>query len=167
MKFEITKEWLARKLAQADDTAAGAGGTDFEQLKKETEGRTVTLTVFAETRSELGKVVRFIREQRGWSRQELADIAMINADDVAAIETQADYSLPPRAVIYLADALGLSRNRLQELVGHVIRRDTPASNDTELRYAANSKGVRSISKDEFDAVRALVEVLTEKKRESE
>lgn len=137
MKFGITKEWLARKLAQADDTAAGAGGTDLERLKKETEGRTVTLTVFAETRSELGKVVRFIREQRGWSRQELADIAMINADDVAAIETQADYSLPPRAV-YLADALGLSRIRLQELVGHV-RRDTSASNDMELRFAANPK----------------------------
>ena len=42
MKFEITREWLAEKLAHCDDASAGAGGTPLEKFKKEIEQRTVT-----------------------------------------------------------------------------------------------------------------------------
>jgi transcriptional regulator with XRE-family HTH domain len=162
MKLKITQEWLARKLAQADDTCAGAGGTDTEQLKKEADLRMVTRTAFAAVDTELGKVVRFIREQRGWTQRELADIATVDESEITAIEANTAYVPSPRAVVYLADALGLSRGRLKELVGFVLVRDKYASNDAEFRYAAKSRGMDGISEDEYDALRALVEVLSEK-----
>lgn len=164
MKFKFSREWLNRKLKTADDTAVGAGGTSREELRRDLEGRTVTPTVFADIPTQLGKVVRFIRERRGLSHEDLAAMASIEASEVRSIESDAQYVPSPRSVIYLADALDLSRRRLQELVGFVKAADA-APGSVPLRFAANSKGVRAISQGEYEAVRALVDVLSEKKFE--
>src|SRR5580658_10497739 len=68
MKLKIDKEWLDRKLAKADDANASAGGTSFEEMKKNVDRRVVTPSSIAGARSELGKVVRFVREKKGISR---------------------------------------------------------------------------------------------------
>jgi len=39
MKLNITREWLARWLARADDTTIGAGGSDLQSLKQDVELR--------------------------------------------------------------------------------------------------------------------------------
>lgn len=161
MNLKFTQEWLEKRLATADDTLAGAGGSDINELKREVQLRSVTPSIFTESQTSLGKVVRYIREQRGWSQQELADIATIEEIEVRKIETESTYEPAPRAVIYLADALGLSRERFKELVGFVMNKTT-SSGHPQLQFATNSKGIKSISSDEYEAVRALVEVLAEK-----
>lgn len=65
MKFQISREWLERRLAQGDDADIGAGGTPLEQFKKDMEQRTVTPAVLTDVPTELDKDVRFVREQRG------------------------------------------------------------------------------------------------------
>ncbi len=158
MKFEITREWLERRLARGDDADVGAGGTPFEQFKRDMEQRTVTPAVLAGVPTELGKVVRFVREQRGWSRAELADLADIDEADVDALETQPTYSPAPRTVGQLADACHFSRAKFIELARH---RLSAAANEDSVRYAAKSKSTGSISDEDYEAIRALVEVLSQ------
>ncbi|MGH7207122.1 MAG: hypothetical protein ACREI2_13045, partial [Nitrospiraceae bacterium] len=70
MKLQISREWVERKLQQGDDADVGAGGTPMDQFKKDMQQRTVTPAVLAEVPTELGKVLRFVRAQRGWTRSE-------------------------------------------------------------------------------------------------
>jgi transcriptional regulator with XRE-family HTH domain len=157
MKFEISREWLLEKLAQCDDTNVGAGGTSIEQFKKDIEQRTVTPSVFADVPTELGKAVRFVREQKGWTRSELADLADIDEAEVESIETRNDFDPKPRTVTQLADACHFSRERFIQLAKH---RTMLAANESSVRYAAKSNGTESVSDDEYQAIRALVEVLS-------
>jgi len=158
MKFQISREWLERRLALGDDTDAGAGGTTLSQFKMDMQQRTVTPTVLAGVPTELGKVVRYVRELRGWTRSELADLADVEASDVEAIETQQTYSPTPRTVAQLADACHFSREKFIELAKH---RSAASANDRSIRYAAKSKGTASISDDEYELIRALVETLSQ------
>lgn len=162
MKSIFTPEWLARKLEHADDSLAGASGTTLEQLRKETEALAVTPTVFGNTQNNVGMVVRFVREERGWTKQQLADIASVDVAHIEAIETQVSFSLPPRSVSYLAEALGFSKQRFQEMVGHVVKRDQAASNSSAYQFIANSKGNQRLSDKQYEAVALLVKMLTEK-----
>lgn len=162
MKLNITKEWLTRKLTQADDSQAAAGGTSLEELKKDAERRTVTPAAIAGAHSELGRVVRFIREQRGWSQQQLAELASLEVEEVVSVETVVGYIPSPRAVIYLAEALGLSKARLKELVGFIAAKSKSASNEYEMRFAANSGTLNRVSESEYDAIYELVKLLSEK-----
>lgn len=157
MKFEISREWLLEKLAQGDDTNVGAGGTSLEQFKKDIERRMVTPSVFADVPTELGKAVRFVREQKGWTRSELADLADIDEAEVESIETRSDFDPKPRTVTQLADACHFSRERFIQLAKH---RTMLAANESSVRYAAKSNGTESVSDDEYQAIRALVEVLS-------
>lgn len=163
MKLKINTEWLNRKLEKADDATAGAGGTSFDELKKNVERRTVTPSVIAAAQSELGKVVRFVREKKGMSRRELADLAKLSDEEIEAIETRRDYAPSLRAIIYLADALDLSRDRLKELAGYVAKKPETTEHSTQYKFAANSKAVDTVSDEQYEAVRALVEILSEKK----
>lgn len=163
MNFKITKDWLERRLAQSDDANAAAGGTSLADLQRDAEARTVTLSVLAGVPNEIGRVVRFVREQRGWSRNELAELAQIDEEEVIKIESIASYEVAPRTAMHLADVCGFSRTRFQQLARHTAQTPDISRSIQEYRFAANSKGVNEVSDDEFEAVRALVDVLSEKK----
>ena len=160
MKFRTDAKWLERKLAVANDEAVGADGTSLEDLKRDVDRRAITPATIAAAPTELGKVVRFVRERKGLSRTELADIARVDEAEIAAIETQFEATLSPRALINLSDALELSRNRMKELAGFVRSRSASVSADE--RFAAQSKRIDSISEDEYETIRALVDVLSQK-----
>lgn len=160
MKFRTDAKWLERKLAIANDEVVGANGTSLEELKRNIDRRAITPATIAAAPTELGKVVRFVRERKGLSRAELAALAHIAEIEVTSIETQLDATLSPRALINLSDALELSRSRMKELAGFV--RSRPVSSSREERFAAQSKRIDSISEDEYETIRALVEVLSEK-----
>lgn len=162
MKFQITQEWLEQKLAHCDDTNVGAGGTPIDQFKKDVEQRTVTPSVLANVPTELGKAVRFVREQNGWTRAELAELAAIDESDLESIETRENYDPKPRTVTQLADACHFSRKRFIELARH---RPVLAANENSVRYAASSKGTHAVTDAEYEAVRALVEVLSNQSRD--
>jgi transcriptional regulator with XRE-family HTH domain len=165
MSFESMREWLARRLSHNDDSAAAAGGTSLELLQQDAEARTVTPAVLAEIPTEIGKVVRYVREHRGWSRRDLADLADIDEIDVARIETVIDYAPPPRTVVNLANVCGFSILRFQQLAKHVAIHTYHADNDDQFRFAARSKNVGTVTPEELDTIRALVAVLSEKARD--
>ncbi|CAN7581755.1 helix-turn-helix transcriptional regulator [Acidovorax sp. LjRoot38] len=158
MKLQISREWLEHKLQQDDDANVGAGGTSLEQFKKDVQQRTVTPAVLAKVPTELGQVVRYVREQRGWSRSELADLADVDESEINALETQTHYDPTPRTVGQLADACHFSRVKFAELANHRLE---IAANDGVVRYVAKSKGTDAVSDDQYELIRALVEVLSQ------
>lgn len=158
MKLHISREWLEQKLRQGDDADVGAGGTPLEQFKKDMQQRTVTPAVLAEVPTELGQVVRFFREKRGWTRSELAELADVDETEIAALETQKNFDPTPRTVGQLADACHFSRSKFIELANHRFR---VAANDSVLRYAAKSKGTASVTDEQYEYIRALIEVLSQ------
>ena len=158
MKFEITQDWLAKKLAHCNDDSIAIGGTRFEQFKKDVEQRTVTPAVLKNVPTELGKVVRYVRELNGWTRGEMAGLADIDEADLESIETLSSYDPGPRTVIQLAEVCRFKRNEFVLLANH---RTVAAANDNAVRFAASSNGTESISEEEYDAIRALVQVLTQ------
>ncbi len=161
MKFEQIRDWLARK-AHIEDSCVAAGGVSLDELRHDAEARTVTPAVLADVPTELGRVVRYVREQRGWSRSEIADLADVDLKDVVQIETVVGYSPGPRTLTHLADACGFSRQRFQQLAMHVVPREQSIAGTVQLAFAARSKGLSSISPSDFESIRALVEVLQEK-----
>lgn len=158
MKFEMSKEWLVRKLSHCDDAYVGAGGTSPEEFKKDVEQRTVTPAVLSNVPTELGKVIRFVREQKGWTRSELAVLADVDETEVEFLESRKDFSPKPRTVSQLADVCHFSRKKFIELAGH---RSENAANDSIVRFAAKSGSLGSITDDDYEAIRALVEVLSQ------
>lgn len=161
MKLTITPEWLARQLARGDDSLIGASGTDLAKLRQDVERRSVTPPVLTDVPSQVGQAVRFVREQRGWTQEDLARIADIDVQDIVHIESSDQPEIQPRAVVYLARALGFSQTRLQQLAGH---READTSSNTSgmaLKFAARSRPMKT-SDAHYESVRALVAVLAEK-----
>lgn len=158
MKLQISREWLERKLQQGEDADVGAGGTSLGQFKKDMQQRTVTPAVLSKVPTELGKVLRFVREQRGWTRSELADLADVDEAEIEAIETHTTYDPAPRTVGQLADACHFSRIKFIELANHRLE---VAANDSVVRYAAKSKGTASVTDDQYELIRTLVDVLSQ------
>jgi transcriptional regulator with XRE-family HTH domain len=157
MKFEMSKEWLVKKLAHCDDAYVGAGGTSLEEFKKDVEERTVTPSALSNVPTRLGKTIRFVREQKGWTISELAALADVDEAEVKLLESLEDYNPKPRTVTQLADVCRFSREKFIKLAGH---RSARAANDSVVRFAANSGDLASITDDDYEAIRALVEVLS-------
>jgi transcriptional regulator with XRE-family HTH domain len=161
MDLKITREWLMNRLSQNSDSDVGAGSHNLTHLKNEVTRRTVTPQALVGATSQLGKAVRFVRERRGWSVEDLARAADVDATEILQIESAEIPTLSPRTAIYIADALGFSRTRMQQFAGHLAVNDAQAT-ATEYRFAAKSKGTSAISDSEYDAILALVTVLGER-----
>lgn len=163
MKLAISRAWLEKWLANTGgDAEVGAGAGDVEHLRREVTRRKVTPPALAGASSQLGKAVRFVREQRGWSVSDLARAADVDVSEIEQIESSEVPQLAPRTAIYLADALGFSRTRMQQFAGHLTSKSALQAASKEYRFAARSKGTASISDAEYDAIRALVAVLGER-----
>jgi len=160
MKIKTDANWLERRLAVAIDEDIDTMGTSLEELKREIDRRSVTPATIAAAPTEFGKVIRFVRERKGLTRQKLAEAAQIDENEITSLETEANARPSPRAVINLADALELSRNRMKELAG--LATSNQESSCSHLRFAAQSNRIDSISENEYESIRALVEVLSQK-----
>lgn len=159
MDFKFTREWLEKKLAQGGDDQVSAGGTTFANLKKEVEHLTVTPSALQNAPTNLGKVLRFVREQKGWTRSELAELADVDENDISSIETLEDFNPSPRTVTRLADACKFLPQRFMELAQH---RLPSAANESRFKYAANSGKTSAVTDDEYEAICELVSILTSK-----
>jgi transcriptional regulator with XRE-family HTH domain len=162
MNFENIQEWLTRKLRIADDAGIGAGGTSFADLQRETAARMVTPAALTTVPTEIGRVIRYVRESHGWTRSELADLAAIDEADVAIIETSREVEIAPRSLVQLADTCGFSRRKFQELARHMVPHQLQFGALGPLQFAAQSENRGEISNEDFEAVRTLVLVLSEK-----
>lgn len=161
MELKITSEWLDRKL-KVDDSADDAGCMTMDEVLREADALLVTPSVL-ESETQLGKVIQFVREAKGWTQERLASLADIENSEVVEIETARNYVPKARTIYRLAQTLDFSHKMLMELVG--LSEANPGVAEQKQAYyqfAAHSKHVSELTGDDYDTIRTLVQILSDK-----
>ena len=89
----------------------------------------IRLTAVAELAWHVGDVVRKLRQKKGWTQKELAKAAHVHHNTIVRLE-DGDEGVQGRTLKQVADALGVSRQRLWALV--------PQEQETPTTTAATS-----------------------------
>lgn len=162
MQLKVTSEWLDRKLKKVDDSSVGVGCMTREEFAREAEAQRVTPSAI-ESDNQLGRVVMFVREEKGWSQERLADLADIEKSEIISIETISSFVPKARTIYRLAQTLNFSHKKLMELVGLMeANPGVTEQKDAYYRFAAHSRHVSELTGDDYDTIRTLVEVLSDK-----
>ena len=155
MKFTIDKEWLLKRAAAEDKEEISAGALHLDLLP----------TAPAATGSEslvpaFGRLINLSRRKRGWSVEDLAGSARISVAELIKIEREPQYVPGPRTVYQLSTALGLPKERMLQLSGNMIVRDSRFGEEA-VRFAARSESVAKLTKEEHEALEEFVKYLSE------
>ena len=101
------------------------------------------------------------RREKGLRIDQLAEKAKIDTTELIEIERNIHYMPEPRTVYQLATTLGLSNDRLLELSGNLVVRDSMLGQEA-VRFAARSESVEKLTKDEQNALEEFVKFLNER-----
>ncbi|NGM37252.1 MULTISPECIES: helix-turn-helix domain-containing protein [Methylobacterium] len=113
-----------------------------------------------ESRIAFGKFVHLMRRHRGFSMEQLAEAAELEASELLVIEADVHYVPEPRTVFRLAQTFDVSQRRLMQLAGLSAANDA-GFREEAVRFAARSEAVEKLTPDESSALEAFVAVLSE------
>jgi transcriptional regulator with XRE-family HTH domain len=108
-----------------------------------------------------GVLINLWRRKKGLRIDALAEAARIDVAELLEIERNLNYVPEPRTVYQLAKTLQLPSERMLELSGNLIVRDSSLGKQA-VRFAARSESVEKLSKDEQRALEEFVKFLSEK-----
>ena len=111
----------------------------------------------------LSALVQLLRRQAHLSEDDLADAARVDADEIRRIEFDPTYSPSPRTVYQLEEYFNLPERTLVLLSGAVSSR-TPGFTDEVLRFAAHSKEIGRLSREEKKLLNKFVRFLTKESK---
>jgi HTH-type transcriptional regulator, competence development regulator len=164
MKMNLSKEWLRQRAALDDDADCSAGTLNLNRLPANRPSNVGTMHASAETESPnpaFGRLINLWRRKKGLRIDALAEKARIDVAELIEIERNLNYVPEPRTVYQLAKTLDLPSERMLELSGNLIVRDSSLGQEA-VRFAARSESVEKLSKDEQRALEEFVKFLSEK-----
>jgi transcriptional regulator with XRE-family HTH domain len=164
MKMNFSKEWLRRRAALDDKADVSAGTLNLNRLPGSRTSRVVSIQASAETDSPnpaFGLLINLWRRNKGLRIEVLAEKARIDAAELIEIERNLNYVPEPRTVYQLAKTLDLPGERMLELSGNLMVRDSSLGQEA-VRFAARSDSVERLSKEEQRALEEFVKFLSEK-----
>ena len=142
MKFERSKEWwMDRALVKATPPSAPACS---RSTRSRTSAASAQIAAVEETRIAFGKFVNLMRRRRGFSMEQLAQAADLDASELLVIEDDVHHVPEPRTVFKLAETFEVSQRRLMQLAG------LAAANDAGFRQEAVRFAARSEVRAEID-----------------
>lgn len=106
----------------------------------------------------LGSLLQLLRRRAGLSQKELATNARIEAEEIRRIEEDTSYTPSPRTVYQLEEYFSLPERTLILLSGTVSTQPRELR-DEILRFAANSKTIGKLSRQEKKLVNEFVRFL--------
>jgi transcriptional regulator with XRE-family HTH domain len=159
MKLERSKEWWMARARREGDAVIGAGLLAFDPAPDERPSGAQTAIV-EETRIAFGKFVNLMRRRRGFSMEQLAQAADLDASELLVIEDDVHYVPEPRTVFKLAETFEVSQRRLMQLAGLAAANDAGFRQEA-VRFAARSEAVQKLTPEESSALEAFVAVLSE------
>ncbi len=116
-------------------------------------------TDVAELHEGLSVLLRLLRRRDELSHEQLAERARIDADELRRIENDRTYTPKPRTVYQLEQFFQLPKRSLAKLAG--MERDrTPQFTEQVLRFAASSKAIHKLTRDEARLLNAFVRFLS-------
>lgn len=164
MKLNLSKEWLRRRASLDDRADVSAGTLDLNRLPASRPSNVVSMQAAAESESPnpaFGLLINLWRRKKGLRIDALAEAARIDVAELIEIERNLNYVPEPRTVYQLAKTLQLPSERMLELSGNLVVRDSSVEQQA-VRFAARSESVEKLSKDEQRALEEFVKFLSEK-----
>lgn len=162
MKMNLSKEWLTQRAERDEKAEISAGMLDLNRLTLVASPHMAALHASAETPNPaFGRLINLWRRGKGLSLDVLAEKARIDIGELYEIEQNLNYVPEPRTVYQLAKTLELPSDRMLELSGNLIVRDSSLGR-AAVRFAARSESVEKLSKDEQRALEEFVKFLSEK-----
>lgn len=164
MKMNLTKEWLRQRAALDDGADISAGMLNVNRLPASRSSNVASMQASAEVESPnpaFGRLINLWRRKKGLRIDVLAEKARIDIAELIEIERNLNYVPEPRTVYQLAKTLDLPSERMLELSGNLIVRDSSLGQEA-VRFAARSEAVEKLSKDEQRALEEFVKFLSEK-----
>ena len=159
MKLERSKEWWMARARREGDAVIGAGLLALDP-KPDNRPAASHSAAGEDTRIAFGKFVKLMRRRRGFSMEELAQTADLDASELLVIEDDVHYVPEPRTVFKLAQTFEVSQRRLMQLAGLVVANDADFRQEA-VRFAARSEAVHKLTPEESSALEAFVAVLSE------
>jgi transcriptional regulator with XRE-family HTH domain len=151
---ESLRDWSLRmaRLELGQEIRAGSFG--FKDVPAP-----VQVGVLSEAGSEskvvFARFVELMRRKRGLTAEQLADACGIDVADVINIEDEALTAIGPRTIYQLANWFGVSVSKLMQLAG-LKQVEDPTLTQQGLRFAARSKSMASLTKEEREALDEFV-----------
>ena len=164
MKLNLRKEWLRQRAALDDKAEVSAGTLDLDRLPAVRPSNVISMQASAEAESPnpaFGRLINLWRRKKGFRIEVLADKARIDVSELIEIERNLNFVPEPRTVYQLAKTLDLPSERMLELSGNLLLRDSSLGKEA-VRFAARSESVEKLSKDEQMALEEFVKFLSEK-----
>ncbi len=159
MKLERGKDWWMARARREGDAVIGAGLLAFDPGLDE-RASDAQISAVEETRIAFGKFVNLMRRRHGFSMEELAQAADLDASELLVIEDDVHYVPEPRTVFKLAETFEVSQRRLMQLAGLAAANDAGFRREA-VRFAARSESVQKLTPEESSALEAFVAVLSE------
>jgi HTH-type transcriptional regulator, competence development regulator len=159
MRLERSKEWWMARARREGDAAISAGLMALDPAP-EVRPSSTQMGAGEEARIAFGKFVHLMRRRRGFSMEQLADAADLEASELLVIEADVHYVPEPRTVFKLAQTFEVSQGRLMQLAGLAAANDA-GFREQAVRFAARSESVEKLTPDESSALEAFVAVLSE------
>jgi HTH-type transcriptional regulator, competence development regulator len=159
MKFERSKDWWMARARREGDAVIGAGLLALDP-KPDERASGAQIAAVEETRIAFGKFVNLMRRRRGFSMEQLAQAADLDASELLVIEDDVHHVPEPRTVFKLAETFEVSQRRLMQLAGLAAANDAGFRREA-VRFAARSESVQKLTPEESSALEAFVTVLSE------
>ncbi len=157
MNMNKNAEWLRKMAKDEANAVVSVGGLGVElanaHSRRQEEGDPLNRTVLA-------KLVEFRRRSLGMKVEQLADAAGVEVAELLAIESGEVSSPEGRTMFQLAQVLKLPPKKLMQLSGLTNVRDR-RFDEAALRFAARSKPVEALSKEQREAMEELVKIMVE------
>lgn len=160
MKMLIEQKWLDKKVKAEPsldfsvgiyDQAEEAVSFDEGGVEKSDEGVSVKHT--------FGQVIQQLRLRDKLTVGELADEAKVSLNELQSIESDPEFSARPRTVVQLSTVFNIDKNQMMKLSG--LAKIDGELNDAALKFAANSNGISTMSKENQEMINDFVKLLNQ------
>ena len=156
MRLERSKAWWIDRARREGDAVVGAG-----LVARDPAPESRSLAAGEETtRIAFGRFVHLMRRRRGYSMEQLAEHADLEASELLVIEDDVHYVPGPRTVYKLAETFEVPQQRLMQLAGLAAASDAGFRQEA-VRFAARSETIEKLTPEESAALEAFVAVLSE------
>jgi len=159
MRIAYTKERCLRRAPNEGNGYVGAGSLALSP-KKEIKNESCS-TEINEVRVAFGRFVQLTRRNQGLSHEAFADQIDVDVQELVNIE-RTTCSPEPRTIYQLSRSLNVETKKLLQLSGLSTLKE-PELEQEALLFAASSESIDKLSKEESEALKHFVTVLSEKR----
>jgi transcriptional regulator with XRE-family HTH domain len=158
MKVHIPKDWLLSRDHLEEGLAIGAGSLRrFAQPEAVPSPVTEDITLI-EQRLSFGRFISLMRRKHGWTTQQLAENAEVDAGELLVIENDPRHEAELSTVHGLSKLLKVPAKRLIKMAGLATERSEKLA-QASLRFAASAESVAPLTGDEEEALQTYLKVV--------